>query len=84
MTTTASTAATQQRIPERTNTAAMIGLLCSLLGLAPIGVVFGCIGADEIHRRSHETGARIAGAAVALGLIEILVVVVVLVMTFAN
>ncbi|MDH6678443.1 hypothetical protein M2284_002646 [Rhodococcus sp. LBL1] len=82
--TTTTSPATQQRIPERTNTAAMIGLFCALIGLGLIALVVGCTGVFEIERSPHETGTWIGIVAAALGLIEVIAAVVFAVITFSD
>ncbi|WFR74280.1 hypothetical protein P9209_13800 [Prescottella defluvii] len=84
MTTTASPVATQQQIPQRTNTAPQIALFCALIGLAPIAIVFGVMAAYETDRRPYETGGNAAVAAVTIGIIEIVVVLLFAFMMIAN
>lgn len=63
--------------PTRTNLSAQIGLFSALIGLIPVALVFGFVGIHEVSRRPHESGSRLAWAAVALAVVEIIVIVTV-------
>lgn len=70
--------------PTKTNLASQIALLSALFGLIPIALVFGFIGLHEIERRPHESGSRIAWAAIIIAIVEIAVVITVLVIFVAQ
>ena len=60
---------------ERTNICAIVGLFCALTGLFVPALVFGAIGYVEKGGREHETGSGLAIAALILGTIELVAVV---------
>jgi len=62
-------------VPERTNVCAIVGLFCALTGLFIPALVFGAIGYVETGGREHETGSGLAVAALVLGAIELIAVV---------
>jgi hypothetical protein len=61
--------------PERTNMCAIVALFCALTGLFLPALVFGAIGYVETAGRDHETGSGLAVAALVLGAIELVAVV---------
>ncbi|MGW5151320.1 hypothetical protein [Rhodococcus koreensis] len=61
--------------PENTNICAIVALFCALTGLFLPALVFGAIGYVETGGRDHETGSGLAVAALILGAIELVAVV---------
>ena len=71
---------TGTEVPERTNLCAIVGLFCALTGLFVSALVFGAIGYVETAGREHETGSGLAVAAMILGSIELIAVVLAIVL----
>lgn len=67
-------------MPERTNLCAIVGLFCALTGLFVPALVFGAIGYVETAGREHEIGSGLAVAAMILGSIELIAVVLAIVL----
>ena len=67
-------------VAERTNVCAIVGLLCALTGLFIPALVFGAIGYVETGGREHETGSGLAVAALIVGAIELIAVVLTIVL----
>jgi len=71
-------------VAERTNVCAIVGLFCALTGLFVPALVFGAIGYVETGGREHETGSGLAIAALILGTIELIDVVLTAVIVFVT
>lgn len=71
-------------VAERTNVCAIVGLFCALTGLFVPALVFGAIGYVETGGREHETGSVLAIAALILGTIELIDVVLTAVIVFVT
>ncbi|MEY1677902.1 hypothetical protein AB4Z55_27405 [Gordonia sp. ABKF26] len=63
---------------ETTNLCAVVALFSALVGLFLPAIVLGVIGFIEVGRRENERGDGIAGVAVFLGVLEIVIVGVLL------
>ncbi|WP_256974159.1 hypothetical protein [Rhodococcus sp. NCIMB 12038] len=71
-------------VAERTNVCAIVALFCALTGLFVPALVFGAIGYVETGGREHETGSGLAVAALILGAIELVAVVLTAVIVLAS